>query len=141
MRQVLSLFFYRWRNQDTERLSYLSGVTQLVNGRVRIRAQISLMPKLVLFPSESVLRRGSGGRRGSTAGGGGEWKRWHTHRRICPGHRTWRELKKRDSSHQPHSGPKGVGCCWTSMARNSFLRDYHVPSGVLEATGHSRLSP
>lgn len=67
MRQVLCLYFFikcshpvyeagtfiilfsKRGNQDSESLSYLTGVTQPVSGQVRIGTQIPLMPRPVLF--------------------------------------------------------------------------------------------
>ena len=71
----------------------MAGVTHLVNSQVRIGAQNSLMPKPALFLPEYVLRKESGGR-GSMmgGGGGGECKRWHTRRRVGPGHKARRGL-------------------------------------------------
>lgn len=59
---LLIILFYKRGTQESERLSRLAVVTQLVNGQVRIRAQLSLVPETGLFLSVSVLRRGPGGR-------------------------------------------------------------------------------
>lgn len=97
-----------WGNQDSERLSCLAGVTQLVNDQVRTGAQISLMPKAVLFLSESVLRWSR--RRGSVIGGGGERKRsTHSERfALDTGHAEAPGEEERERGHQPHSRPNKV---------------------------------
>lgn len=113
---------YKGGTQDSEKLSRLAGVRPLVNGRVRIKAQLSLVPTPALSLSVPVLRRGPG-RRGSIIGGGGKWKSsWCTHRRVCPGHRANRGPQGRENSHGSlmveRSGAPGM-----ALALNFFLRD------------------
>lgn len=75
MRQALSLFFFRNGQSETQRgcVTWL-GFIHLVNSQVRIGAEISLMPKTVLFFSASVLGRESAGRGAYW----GEGERWYT---------------------------------------------------------------
>lgn len=100
-RQVFRSFSFTKEECKTQRLSRLAGVTQL-NGRVRIRAQLSLVPKPVLFLSVSVslsvLRKGPGGR-GSIIGG-------REVEDVACTHKAPTEAR----AAMAHSWPKGVGC-------------------------------
>lgn len=105
------ILFYKRGTHESERLSRLAGVTQLVHGRVRLRAQLSLGPEPAPFLSVSVLRRGPGGR-GSIIGGREVEDVVHTQKGPTE-----------ERTAMAHSWPKGVGCSWDGLAVNFFLRD------------------